>query len=177
MYDFHYNYMKVKYGEKAKLLFTDTDSLCYEIQTDDVYIDMHTDQHLFDTCKYNPDHFLYSLHNKKVIGKMKDECDGKIIEEFVGLRPKMYSMVFDGKEKKTAKGIKRTEAKKLKQDMYRSCLFDENIQMCHMNQIRSFGHQLHSISINKIGLSPYDDKRYVLSDGTNTLAHGHYNAV
>ena len=63
MYDFHYNYIKPKYGEKAKLLFTDTDSLCYEIETVDFF---------------------------KVIGTMKDEAGCKIIEEFVGLRAKLY---------------------------------------------------------------------------------------
>lgn len=93
-----------KYGaEKVKLLFTDTDSLMYQIQTD-VYKDMQEDQDLFDTSEYPPEHFLFSEANKKKIGKFKDENAGEHVLEFVGLRAKMYSMVTEeGKEKKTAK--------------------------------------------------------------------------
>ena len=79
MSDFHYNYIKKKYGDRAKLLFTDTDSLCYEFQTDDLYQDMKSDHYQFDTSNYKEDNFLYSLENKKVLGKMKDECAGEII--------------------------------------------------------------------------------------------------
>ena len=107
MYEFHYNYVVSKYGANAKLLFTDTDSLCYEIQTGDVYKDMFVDRYLYDTSDYDVTHYLYSTENKKVIGKMKDECCGKVVEEFVGLRSKMYSLLYEGEEKKTAKGIKK----------------------------------------------------------------------
>lgn len=93
-----------KYGaEKVKLLFTDNDSLMYQIQTD-VYKDMQEDQDLFDTSEYPPEHFLFSEANKKKIGKFKDENAGEPVLEFVGLRAKMYSMVTEeGKEKTTAK--------------------------------------------------------------------------
>jgi len=76
MYDFHYNYMKTKYGQNAQLLFTNTDSLCYSIYTEDVYQDMIKDKHLFDTSEYDSEHPLYSTKNKKVLGKMKDETHG-----------------------------------------------------------------------------------------------------
>ena len=99
MYGFHYDYMKEKYPQ-CRLLFTDTDSLCYDVPTEDIYKDMAEDADLFDTSDYPKDHFLHSETNKKVLGKMKDECAGIPIEEFVGLRPKMYSMVYGGKEKK-----------------------------------------------------------------------------
>jgi hypothetical protein len=180
MYDFHYNYVKTKYEDKAKLLFTDTDSLCYEIETDDIYVDMLNDRHLFDTSDYQANHFLYSCENKKVLGKMKDECAGSVIEEFVGLRCKMYSLIYKNtkhvtREKKTAKGVKRKVVEaRLKHDLYKACLFESKIEMCSMNQIRSYNHQLYSVSMKKIGLSPYDDKRYVLKNGQDTLAHGHY---
>ena len=98
MYDFHYNYMKTKYGPNAQLLFTDTDSLCYSIYTEDVYQDMMKHQHLFDTSEYDPDHPLYSTENKKVLGKMKDETHGIPIQEFVGLKSKMYSMIYEEDE-------------------------------------------------------------------------------
>lgn len=82
MYDFHYNHMMKKYDpEKAKLLFTDTDSLTYHIITEDLYQDMKQDQHLYDTSNYPKDHALYSTVNKKVIGKFKDETGGLPIIE------------------------------------------------------------------------------------------------
>ena len=86
MYYFHYGYVKEKYGSKATLLFTDTDSLCYEIETEDVYEDMKSSLDYFDTSNYPSDHPYFSNQNKKVLGKMKDECAGRIIWEFVGLR-------------------------------------------------------------------------------------------
>ena len=173
MYKFHYDYMKEKYPQ-CRLLFTDTDSLCYDIPTEDIYKDMEKDADLFDTSDYPKDHFLHSETNKKVLGKMKDECAGIPIEEFVGLRPKMYSMVYGGKEKKTAKGITRACQRRMNHEQYRNCLFDGTQTMVVGNIIRSEAHQLYSQMTPKLALSPYDDKRYVLDDGQSTLAHGHY---
>ena len=94
MFDFHYNYIKKKYGDKAKLLFTDTDSLMYEIQTEDFYEDIKGDvKDRFDTSDYPSNHpsGIPTGCNKKVLGMFKDEAGGKIIDEFVGLRAKLYS--------------------------------------------------------------------------------------
>ena len=94
MYDFHYDYIKQKYGDKAKLLFTDTDSLMYEIQTEDFYKDINADvKHRFDNSDYLPNHpsGIPSGFNKKVLGMFKDEAGGEVIDEFVGLRAKLYS--------------------------------------------------------------------------------------
>ena len=94
MYDFHYNYIKKKYGDRAKLLFTDTDSLIYEIQTEDFYKDISADvKRRFDTSDYPPNHSsgIPSGFNKKVLGMFKDEAVGEVIDEFVGLRAKLYS--------------------------------------------------------------------------------------
>ena len=80
-YDFHYNYIKQKYGDKAKLLLTDTDSLKYEIQTEDFYKDISVDvKHRFDISDYSPNHPSGnpSRLNKKVIGMFKDEAGGKV---------------------------------------------------------------------------------------------------
>jgi hypothetical protein len=90
MYDFHYNVVKKNYD--ATLLFTDTDSLMYEIRTNNVFSDFyekHQDQ--LDLSNFNKDHPLHSDKNKKVIGKFKDEAAGKDITEFAGLRAKLYA--------------------------------------------------------------------------------------
>ena len=108
MYDFHYNYIKSKYGDKAKLLFTDTDSLTHEIETKDVYQDFWNDKDRFDNSDYPENSPDFNKTNKKVIGKFKDEAAGIPVVEFVGLRSKMYSYMKDNdKGGKTAKGIKK----------------------------------------------------------------------
>ena len=86
MYDFHYNYIKNKYGNKAKLLFTDTDSLTYEIKTNDVYQDFFNNKNKFDNSDYPENSKFYDKTNKNVIGKFKDETAGLVIKEFIGLR-------------------------------------------------------------------------------------------
>ena len=86
MYDFHHNYIKTKYGDKAKLLFTDTDSLTYEIESEDVYQDFWKNKDMFDNSDYPESSIYYCNKNKKVIGKFKDEAAGVPICEFVGLR-------------------------------------------------------------------------------------------
>jgi hypothetical protein len=180
MYDFHYNTIKEKYGDKATLLMTDTDSLVYTIQTEDVYQDFAKISDKFDFSEYPTDHICYSEKNKKVIGKFKCETKGVPIKEFCGLRSKMYSMLLEtGKEKKTGKGIKKSVVnKEIVHNNYRQAIFPEDVvdlrQPVEFNLIRSKGHALSSITVNKVGLSPIDDKRHVLDDNIRTLAHGHY---
>ena len=109
MYDFHYKCIKPKYGEKAKLLFTGTDSLCYEIETEDFFHDISGDvEEKFDTSNFPKDHPSgIPIMNKKVPGMMKDDAGGKIIEEFVGLRAKLYSYkMLEGKEEKMQRNKK-----------------------------------------------------------------------
>ena len=104
MYDFHYNFIKKYFN--AELLFTDTDSLTYEIKSEDVYKEFYKWKDLFDFSNYSKDSRFYDDTNKKVIGKMKDEYGGVIIDEFVGLKSKMYSIKkIDGSESSTAKGV------------------------------------------------------------------------
>ena len=163
MYDFHYNYIKKKYGDKAKLLFTDTDSLTYEIEAEDVYRDFWNDKDRFDNSDYPENSPYFDKTNKKVIGKFKDEACGIPITEFVGLRSKMYSYIKDNdKGGKTAKGIKKNIIKNnIKHTDYKNVLL-ENKQMQHtMKTIRSSKHQLGSYEINKVSLSCFDDKRYI----------------
>ena len=92
MYDFFYNHLKARYGHNCELIYTDTDSLLLNILTDDVYKDLKEDSWLYDTSNYSKDHPLYDARNKKVLGKMKDECGEDVIEEVVAVRPKMYSV-------------------------------------------------------------------------------------
>ena len=106
MYDFHY--IKEKYGSNAKLLFTHTDSLTYNIRTEDIYKDFWIDKDKFDFSDYNKNSGFYDPKNKKVIGKMKDETKGVPIVEFIGLRSKMYNYVQNDEITcKKAKGIKK----------------------------------------------------------------------
>ena len=175
MYDFHYNYIKKKYGAKANLLFTDTDSLNYEIQTDDAYQDFFNDKDKFDFSEYDKSSKFFDETNKKVIGKFKDEACGKPITDFVGLKSKMYSYTkLNNKEVKTAKGNRRCVVKKdIKHEDYKNTLFNK-MQMHHKMK-RSDKHQLGSYEINKVSLSCFDDKRHILEDGINSYAYGHYN--
>ena len=97
MYDFHYNFIKKHFD--AELLFTDTDSLTYETKSEDVYEEFFKHKHLFDSSNYLKDSKFFDETNKKVIGKMKDEFGGVIVEEFVELKSKIKSMKkIEGKE-------------------------------------------------------------------------------
>ena len=136
-----------KYGpEKAKLLFTDTDSLTYHITAEDLYQDMKQDQHLYDTSNYPKEHFLYSTINKKIIGKFKDETGGLPIVEWIGLRAKMYSIKLeDGKEKKTGKGIKKSVLKKeVRHQDFKDCLMEK----------REFQHSMVNFRSHQINYTP-----------------------
>src|SRR5436190_1550847 len=108
MQQFHYDVMRARYGNKIKLLYTDTDSLCYEIETEDLYADLEEMRDHFDFHKYQPDHPLYSDANRMVVGKFKDENTPEdVIVEFVAVRTKMYSVITDSNKcKKKANGLK-----------------------------------------------------------------------
>ena len=175
MFNFHYTYIKEKYGKKAELLFTDTDSLMYEIKTKDFYLDICSDvRDRFDTSDYPSIHpsGIITGANKKVIGMFKDEVAGKQITHFVGLRPKLYSFkIEEDREVRKCKGIKKNVIKKkLDFDDYVKCLFSGEKEMRKMKIIRSEKHDIYSKEVNKIALSNEDDKRKVLKDKVHTLA-------
>ena len=176
MYDFHYNFIKNKYGNKAKLLFTDTDSLTYEIEAEDVYSDFWNHKDMFDNSDYPSNHQFYDSTNKKVIGKFKDEAAGVPITEFVGLRSKMYSYIKDNNNGgKTAKGIKKNVIKQeINHADYKDVLFNEKQLYHQMKTIRSNHHELGSYTINKTSLSCFDDKRYLHPNGLDSYAYGHF---
>ena len=104
MYDFHYNFIKKNFD--AELLFTNTDSLAYEIRIENVYEEFFKWKHLFNFSNYSKDLKFYDDSNEKVVGKMKDEMGGIIIDEFIGLKSKMYAIKkIDGNESNTAKEV------------------------------------------------------------------------
>ena len=176
MYDFHYNYIRKKYPD-SQLLFTDTDSLFYHIKSEkDIYEEFWIDKNLFDNSDYPVSSKYFFNNNKKVIGKFKDEAAGKPIIDFVGLKSKMYSYTALGEgEQKKAKGVKKNVIKKdIKHSDYLDVLNNNKTMHHQMNTIRSESHQINSYQINKISLSPFDDKRYILNDEITSLAYGHY---
>ena len=164
MYEFHYKYIKSKFD--TKLLFTDTDSLVYKIKTDDVY----ADKNLFDFSEYSLNSKFFDPANKKVIGKMKDEFKGKIISEFVGLKSKIYALIsIDNKEVTKAKRVN----KNIRHKEFIDVLLNRKVIKHNMKRIQSRLHRIGTYNVCKISLSCFDDKRYVLDDGVNSLACFH----
>ncbi|XP_024882124.1 uncharacterized protein LOC112461203 [Temnothorax curvispinosus] len=177
VYDFHYDYMVPLHRERCKIMYTDTDNLIYFLECDDAYEDMKRDIARFDTSGYPEDNaYRMPRVNKKIPGLMKDENDGAVMTEFVGLRSKMYALRVEGKsDTKKIKGIKRNVvARTITFDDYVCCLNDAIRQFRRQSCIRSTAHEVHTVSELKLALSPYDDKRYVVPDSYDTLPWGHY---
>ncbi|KAK3750211.1 hypothetical protein RRG08_004434 [Elysia crispata] len=179
MYDFYYGQLKNQYGDRCQLLYTDTDSLLLEIQTKDVYRDMGKHAELYDTSDYPREHPLHSVENKKVLGKMTDECAGRPIAEYIGLRPKMYSILeANGDNMKKAKGVKKYVVKKhIRHNQYREALFEKTTFHHSMNVLRSERHRIYGHHLHKVSLSPFDSKRWIAENGVETLAYGHRDAL
>ena len=180
MYEFHYDYIKPKYGDNATLLFTDTDSLCYHIKTEDLYKDNKENADLFDFSGYSQDGYrTCDKANEKKIGCFKDETDGEPIVEFVGLRSKCYSVLLENtKEKKTCKGIKKSYVKAhLKHENYRNCILGtvkDQRQLASFNNLRTNNHIISLYRFTKTALSCSNDKCYLLGDGITSYSYGHY---
>ena len=174
MYVFHYKYIKTEYDNRVKLLFTDRDSLIFEIETNDVYEDFYKNKNLFDFSDYPKDSQFFDHANKKVIGKMKDKLKGKISGEFVGLNSKMYSLVIEGSEEiKKAKDLNRNVVENTRHKEYVDVLFNKYFIRHKMKKIQSKLSRIGTFVVCKIYLSCFDDKRYILNDGINSLAYFH----
>ena len=103
---------------------------------------------------------------------MKDECAGRIIAEYVGLRPKMYSIL--EKNIKKAKGVKKTVVKnQIRHKQYQEVLTENKVFHHGMNVLRSVKQQIYGQHLNKVSLSPYDSKRWITENGIDTFAYGH----
>ena len=176
MYEFWYDYMKPKYNDKVKLCYMDTDSFVMNIKTNDFYKDIANDvEKRFETSNYEVNRPLPTGKNKKVIGLMKDELGGKVITEFVALRPKTYSYLTDDcKENKKAKGTKKCVIKiMIKFNDYKNCLLKDEVVLKSQQRFRSNGHDVYTENINKIALSSNDDKRLTASDKITSYPYGY----
>jgi hypothetical protein len=183
MYRFHYDFVKPLWpGTKSQLLFTDTDSLMYEIEDANMYnkIWQHRDE--FDLSDY-PKDFFHDATNKAIIGKFKDEAKGKTAEAFVGLRAKMYCWklskqlsdnTYASEEKARAKGIQRAAMRDVRFEDYERQLRTPQEHKVTNRRIGSHLHRIYTYEFDKKGLCSFDDKRYILEDGISTLAYGHY---
>ena len=177
MYRFYYDILKPKYDDKTKLVYTDTDSYVIKVDTEDLYEGLNEINDYMDFSDYPVEHPNYDKTNKKVLGKFKDEMNGKIITKFIGLKPKSYCYKIYGEDKdhKKSKGIvKHKVSSELDYDTYNETLNRNLKQTVNFNIIRSKDHQLYSINQTKYALSNYDNKRYWLSD-TESLPYGHYS--
>ena len=181
MFSFQYEYVKKKW-EKVEVLYSDTDSLVLNIETDDFFKDISGDVvEWFDTNDFPKDHpaVLEGLpivkENKKKIGLMKDECGGKILTEWVALRPKLYSLLTEGGEKQKAKGLKKSiKNKSLRHENFLKCLRTGKSQTRKQCLFRSRDHHIFTENMVKVALSCDDDKRIVLENGIDTLSLGHF---
>ena len=181
MFSFQYEYVKKKW-EKVEVLYSDTDSLVLNIETDDFFKDISGDVvEWFNTNDFPEDHpaVLEGLpivkENKKKIGLMKDECGGKILTEWVALRPKLYSFLTESGEKQKAKGLKKSiKNKSLRHENFLKCLRTGKSQTRKQCLFRSRDHHIFTENMVKVALSCDDDKRIVLENGIDTLSLGHF---
>ena len=177
MYEFWYDYIKPKYGDKARLCYMDTDSFVMNIKTEDFYKDIADDvERWFDTSNYDEkdERPLPIGKNKKVIGLFKDELGGKIMTEFCALRAKAYAYKLDDDtEMKKAKGTKKCIVKReLMFENYKDALFNDKIIIRSQQRFRSYNHKVYTEEVNKIALSSNDDKRIQIFDKVTTFPYG-----
>ena len=175
MYKFHYDVMKPKYGDNIRMVYTDTDSFVFHTKTDDIYQDLKEINDEMDFSGYDKNHKCYDATNKKVLGKFKDECEGKIMIGFIGLRPKCYAFKIHGDEKeyKKCKGTAKNTVKRKKNDDYNQVLETNEVIHRSFNSIRSKNHKIFSINTTNVSLNSYENKRY-WTTSVHSLAYGHY---
>ena len=177
MYEFWYDYIKPKYGDRAKLCYTDTDSFIIHIITEDFFEDISNDvEAWYDASNYDENNKrpLPIGKNKKVIGLLKDELGGKIMKEFCALRAKTYAYLMDDdSEKKKSKGTKRYVMKRrLMFENYKDCLFNNKIILKLQHGFKSDHHDVYTVEINETALSSNDDKRLQTFDKITTYPYG-----
>jgi len=164
MYDFFYNHLKKNYNENVSLIYTNTDSLIFQVFCDDFYDDMLKNKHLYDLSEFNKDSKFYDATNNKVIGMFKDECSKAPISEFLAIRAKCYSYKCeDNSNIKKIKGITKSVVKnEITHNDFKECLFNNTTKNVDMNMIRSYKHQIYTQTVNKLALCSLNDKRYMI---------------
>lgn len=179
MYDFHYSVVQPYYKNRVKLCYTDTDSFIYEIHTEDFYDDLKKYfLSYFDTSNYDiGNQFTLPLLNKKVPGLFKDEMGGKIITEFVGLRPKLYCIESTESTIKKAKGVKKCVVHDILKSDYKTTLFTGDVIRRKQHLFKSLKHEIFTQRVNKVVLSSNDDKRLVLRDSISTVSWGNHSIL
>ena len=180
MYEFWYDYMKPKCDNDVKLCYMDTDSFIMNIKTNDSYEDIANDvENRLDTSNYEVNRPLPMGRNEKVIGLMKNELGGKIITEFVTLRPKTYPyLTDDGKEHKKAKGTKNCVIKKMiKFNDYKKCLLNDEVILKSQQRFISKKHDVDTENISKIALSNNDGNRIVSSNKITSYPYGYKGEI
>ena len=178
MYSLHYNLFKNHYKDNINLIYTDTDSLIYEIKTNKYFEDLGDYfSPIMDFSNFDKKHKLYSDKNNKMIGYLKSEYGEKNMNEFVGLKSKLYSILYDEtSNKKTAKGLQKTILTKLiNHEHYREVILNQKLYSSSMKRIQSKDHNLQTIELTKLIFQPFDDKRFILNDGINSIPFGHYS--
>ena len=176
MYDFHYDYIKNKYGNNSELLFADTDSLMYGIKNEDVYEDFSNDKEMFDFSNYSTKSKYYDNWNKLVLGKMIDETAGVVIEELVRLKTKIYSYLEDDhSEHKKTKGINKNIVATISHNKNEDFLLNKKCLRHPMDRIQNKDYKTGTFEITKISLSCFDDKIYIHNSGCDGLALGYYS--
>lgn len=175
MYNFFYNFLKKKYNDNVKLLYTDTDSLILEIYTENFYQDIKNNLEFFDTSNYSPQNIHNMPRNESVVGKFKDEYKGILIRSFLGIAAKTYCVISDNDTVvKKCKGVQKNVVKNnLNENDYISVIDNNSVVRCKMFVFRSRLHTVYTELIQKTALSLCDDKRYSIPLTTNTLAWGH----
>ena len=171
MYEFYYSIIN-KHWKLNELIYGDTYSFIVNINTGtyDVYEDMKTIELLFDFLDYPEDYFLYSDRNKKVIGIAKDELNRKVIKEIITLKLKLYFIdIFEDKTIKKG-ATKATIKYQVNFDNARNCLENEEIQLHNNCNIRAQNFEINTVGQNKISLSPFDNKRYLVNN-KETIPH------
>ena len=188
MYDFWYNHIVAKYGTKAELIYTDTDSLLFRVETEDIYQDMLDNKERYDFSEYPKDHPCFDPSNAKIPGLFKDESNGRPIREVVAVSSKMYSLtrgllpcdIKSGKpgvkeNVRKAKGVSSIiVSKDLSHDMYKTSILESKEYYGTQVMIRSKNHKIALYEQTKTTITPIDTKRFVLQNGIDTLAYGHY---
>ena len=195
MSNFWYTVLKPKYGDRIKLILSDTDSIIYGVYTQDGYKDLYDiREHNMDLSGYDKNTTLGKFHDtskRKVPGYFSDERPTEILREVIALKPKMYSIetqkllcsnkyphdcspaCFSG-HSITAKGIPKKAQENIRHEEYREVLTQQSTTSITASSIRTVHHQIFTVDISKLGLSPYDDKKYIEDNGISTLSYGHW---